>query len=823
MMDWMRALDVAAVARRSAATRCAVAAVMVGVMMAGSPPLSAAQGEGAVSGTVVDPLGMRLPATVSLLQDEEAVSEQDTDANGAFRFDGLAAGRYRVEGRALGFAVAVSPTVFVGATSEVRVDLSLQIGPIEQHVVVTAAAVDLPQSQSGSPVTVIDRDLLEQFGKADVLEVLRLVPGASVVQTGARGSTTSIFLRGGGGDFNKVLIDGVPANDIGGAFDFGAFAMAGVEQLEVLRSANSVIYGPDALSGVISLTTRRGDTRRPELTYAIDGGNLATVRNELSVGGVAGRFDYFLDVSRFDTDNDLANNEYRNDSVAGRFGVRLARATDLNATVRHTKADLGLPGAVLFNGITNDSSQSNDLMFLSVNARSQVTNRLQTNVQLSSMDSGYRFVDPAPTGKPFDPFGFGAHFLGDEVTVVGANGYQATGRAILDFGGVYPLVYEANSARRMVSGQADYYVNEAFDVSAGVRLNREEGVAGTSATTERTNVGSFVEARWAVGYRLHLTGGVGFEHNDLFGYATTPRLSVAFYARPPSPTATGALSDTKLTFNVGRGIKAPGVLDEQSSLFALLPGVPGGIDPGDRIGPERSRNIDVGIEQALWGRRARVRVAYFHNEFDDLIEFVSKFALPQLGVPTEVAAGVPFGATVNASSYRAQGIETSIDLSVGDVRVAASYTYVDAIVTESFSGSALFPSINPAFPDIEIGQFSPLVGARPFRRPAHSGSLFASYLRGPAQVTLTGYFVGKSDDSTFLSDAFFGPSLLLPNRDLIAGYQKADLSGSYRVHRRLRWYASIENLLDQGYTAAAGFPALPLTFRSGLSVTLGGD
>ena len=776
-----------------------------------------------MSGTVVDPLGARMPATVLLLQDGAAVSEQETDASGAFRFEGLAAGRYRVEGRAPGFTVAVTAAVFVGATADVRVDLALQIGPLEQHVVVTAAATDLPQSQSGAPVTVIDREVLEQLGKADVLEALRLVPGATVVQNGARGSTTSVFLRGGGGDFNKVLIDGVPANDIGGAFNFDAFATAGVEQLEVLRSANSVIYGADALSGVISLTTRRGETRRPALTYAIDGGTLGTVRNELSVGGIAGRFDYFVDVSRFDTDNDLANNAYRNDSVAGRFGVLLGSATDLNATVRHTRTDLGLPGAVLFNGITDDSSQSNNLTFVSVNARSQVTNRLQTNVQFSSMDRGYRFVNPAPSGEPFDPFGFGANYLGDEVTVVGANGYQATGRAILDFGGVYPSVYEADSTRRMVSGQADYYVNEAFDVSAGVRLDREEGVAGTFATTERTNVGSFVEARGTVGNRLHLTGGVGFEQNDLFGYATTPRLSVAFYARPPSPTATGALGDTKLTFNVGRGIKAPGVFDEQSSLFALLTGVPGGIDPGDPIGPERSRNVDVGIEQVLWGSRARVRVAYFHNEFDDLIEFVSKFALPELGVPTEVAAAVPFGATVNASSYRARGVETSVDVSAGDVRVAASYTYLDAVVTESFSGDALFPSVNPAFPGIQLGQFSPLVGARPFRRPTHSGSLLASYVRGPAQVTLTGYFVGKSDDSTFLSDAFFGPSLLLPNQDLTAGYQKVDLSGSYRVHRRLRWYASIENLLDQDYTAAAGFPALPLTFRSGLSVTLGGD
>ena len=264
-------------------------------------------------------------------------------------------------------------------------------------------------------------------------------------------------------------------------------------------------------------------------------------------------------------------------------------------------------------------------------------------------------------------------------------------------------------------------------------------------------------------------------------------------------------------------------------MFTLLTGLPDGGDlirdfGVEGIGPERSRSVDVGIEQALWNGRARLRAAFFHNEFSDLIEFVSNTVLPQLGVPTEVAAATGFGATVNAASYRARGIETSADVAVGaSVRLAGSYTYLDATVTESFSGGALAPAVNPAFPGIEIGWFSPLVGARPFRRPTHSGNLLASYVRGPAQVTLAGYFVGKTDDSTLLTDAFFGPSLLLPNHDLTDGYQKVDLSGSYRLYPRLRWYASIENLFDQEYDAAAGFPALPLTVRTGLTVTLGGD
>jgi len=115
------------------------------------------------------------------------------------------------------------------------------------------------------------------------------------------------------------------------------------------------------------------------------------------------------------------------------------------------------------------------------------------------------------------------------------------------------------------------------------------------------------------------------------------------------------------------------------------------------------------------------------------------------------------------------------------------------------------------------------VGARPFRRPTNSGTLVATYADGPLQVTLAGFFAGKADDSTFLSDASFGNSMLLPNHDLDASFQKVDLSGSYRVHPRLRAFVSIENLANQRYEAAFGFPALPRTVRIGLTATLGGD
>ena len=111
----------------------------------------------------------------------------------------------------------------------------------------------MPQAQIGAPVTVIDSVTLETLGKPDVLEPLRTVPGAQVVQTGGRGGITSLFVRGGSSNFNKVLVDGVPANDIGGGFDFGDLGTTGVERVEVLRGSNSVLYGSDAMTGVVNI------------------------------------------------------------------------------------------------------------------------------------------------------------------------------------------------------------------------------------------------------------------------------------------------------------------------------------------------------------------------------------------------------------------------------------------------------------------------------------------------------------------------------------------------------------------------------------------
>jgi outer membrane cobalamin receptor len=189
-------------------------------------------------------------------------------------------------------------------------------------------------------------------------------------------------------------------------------------------------------------------------------------------------------------------------------------------------------------------------------------------------------------------------------------------------------------------------------VSGGARYEREQGYddpeADPSAT--RDNGGVFVEGRAGLGQRVYVNAGLGYEHNAAFKSAVTPRVSVAVYLREATKAAMGA---TKLTFNAGKGIKAPALYQEQSSLFVLLESAPASARANvDPIGPERSTSMDVGIEQEFAGSQARVRLSYFHNEFDDLIEFVSRAILPRVGVSAEAAAASGFGAYVNSQSFK---------------------------------------------------------------------------------------------------------------------------------------------------------------------------
>ncbi len=698
-------------------------------------PSACAQEAGTVIGTVVDPLGASVSgASVALVRDDHIAAQTTSDAHGGFSFTAVAPGRYHVQANASGFQMRATGAFFVTNATRISVEVPLPIGPLETAVTVTAAATELLPSQIGAAVTVLDASTLDAIGKPDVLEALRLVPGTSLVQTGGRGGTTSLFLRGGNSNFTKLVVDGIPANDIGGGLDVASYSMAGVDRVEVLREANSVIAGPDALAGLVSVTSRRGRTRVPETSVSIDVGSLSTDHETASIEGIVQRFDYFSEFSHLGTDNDLPNNRDRLKTYAGRFGLAIGHSTDVSGTVRWIDKYYESPNGLSLFGTPDDFYSTARTSLIGVGAQTQINEKWQASARVGLSDQRSRSVNPTLSGRNISGVGFG-----NTMTITGANGYSVTGRGVLDFG---TFDSQTRSARQGLYGHTSYQLTKSLTLSGGGDYEREQAFTDPNSdpTTTRHNSTIWGEGRGSLADRVSITAGIGYARIEGYARRFSPRLSVAAYLRKPAGSQ--FWSDTRLTLNAGEGVKATSVTTVSRSLYSLLQqtaagqalAASAGIGP---IGPERGRNFDVGMEQGLWRGRARVRASYFDNEFFDLVEFVSRNLLPQFGIPTDVAAAAGSGAYVNSQSFTAKGAEFSADAAFGRLRVAGSYTRLEATVTRSLS-SSVTPQFNPLFPGVQIGGFTALVGQRPFRRPPNTGSLLISYSQRRVDVALTG-------------------------------------------------------------------------------------
>jgi vitamin B12 transporter len=781
---------------------------------------------GSLRGTVKDPLGAVVAgATVELLNGTAVVKTMTTDGTGNYIFDVPLSARYRVRAAAPTFQSATSESVYVTKSVKAELDITLATQTLTQQVSVTASATPIPIAQIGASVTVLTADDYRQY--TEVQDPLRQIPGLQVTQTGQLGGTTGLSIRGGNNKANKVLIDDVPVNDIGGAVEFANFATVGIQQIEVLREPNSALYGSDALAGVVSMTTARGTTKLPMFTYAGDGGNFSTYHQEVTGSGVARQFDYYGAFGRLDSRNNLPNDSFHNATYTGNFGWEPNPTNDLRFTVRHLSVSGGQPNGILMFGIPDDAAQKAQNTYYSGAWNNQATAKWHNEIRYGGLRLNSQFDAFAPTGI-FDGF----NYLGVPITINGGNGYSVTGQAILQFGGEYPNQFAAITNRDFVYTQTDYRINPHVVALGGFKYEAERGstqFTGSPATAvSRGNYSYTLQISGNIRNRFYYNVGSGIENNGLFGLAGTPRASVAYYLARPS--ASGWLSGTKLHASFGKGIKEPTVSQQTSSIFDILSALPNGSQLISQfhvaqIGPENSRTYDGGVDQELWNGRARLGLTYFHNEFTNGIEDVPPSGLLALGVPVANLPALEFGAYINSEAFRSQGVEFEAEYRINNYLFArGGYTYTDAVVQRSFSSDqGVGESFNPAFPDIPIGAFSPLVGARPFRVAPHSGYFGLNYSRSKFYSSLTGTLVGRRDDSDFLFDKDFGPTLLLPSRNLDGAYQRLDLSGGYQFTSRLTAYANIQNLLSEHFVQAFGFPALPLTFRSGIKINFGGE
>ena len=751
-----------------------------------------ASGGGRVTGIIFDPSGAKIGAARVTLRDLAGVSvyQARSDNDGQFSIAGVADGRYRVTVEASGFIQAKDNTVDVRNDAAVAVTVRLEIAALSDQMVVTATRTETPTSELGGSVSVLTSEGLLLENQSLIPEGLRVIPGISVAQTGGRGGLTSIFVRGGESDYNKVLIDGVAVNAAGGLFDFASLTTENVEHVEVVRGPQSALFGSDAMTGVIQLITKRGTTEQPELEFSGEGGSFDFHRETARLSGLANWFDYSASYGYQAAGGRFHNSDYLNRSASANLGFRLHRNAELRVTARSNNGSLGVPGPTA--GLFADPDQRQKHRDVSLGAALSlktasrwrhtarfVYSEFEThNFDPVSQDLTQPDTPPVPFGNTDFAFTFSDHQKRE--------GFQ------------YQTIATLTSSNLLTGGVDFEHQSAVFD----------DGFSRVSPT--RNNLGVYVQDQAAFRARLFVTAGVRVERNtskvpeDLraalialgstaptgevgFGFSANPKIAASFIARAHGES--NSVGMTRLKASFGTGIKEPR-LDEAFSPSIFFLGNP-------KADPERATSFEVGVTQEFFNRRGNVDLTYFDGRFRDQIAFVfDPLTFGPITLPNGTVTNF-----VNVERASARGFElTLVARPVLPLRLAGSYTFLRSNTERAFNG------------------LSPEVGQPLLRRPRHSGSIEASWVGQKYDIAVDGSFVGRRRDLDAVSGVrFIGGGPIFND-----GYAKLNAAGSYRVGRFLTFFARAENLLNQDYQEILGFPAYRFNFSAGLRVRVGG-
>ncbi len=764
---------------------------------------------GSLRGMVTDSRGnaVRNARVVLLYANKIAIRETTTDEHGAFFFQRLKAGNYAlsVDVDALTQSGGPQP-VQILAGLEFQIVIPMTVAAIEDAVIVTATRTDSRLVETGANAFVAQGADLLRAQRINLFDALRSASGVIAMQTGRRGGVTSLFVRGGESDYTKVLIDGVPANDAGGQFDFSDLTTDNAARVELVRGAQSALYGSDAMSGVLQLFTHRGATPTPELVVAAEGGSFAFNRQFARFSGLLGDFDYSASFTHLATNGRDRNDDYQNRIATANLGYRFTARTQLRATVRNDNAGLGVPGATARFFPDPDERAERRRIATALRIEDQTTKYWRQTLSFVFSGSAYHSFDPAAQdltqpGTPLD-----------------------SGVAFNDFSSLF----NNNQRRRGFRYQSDLVLPNAHFLSAGIDYEQERavfdsGFAGRNRVpAQRRNLGAFLQDQFSYGPRLFVTAGLRIENNRSelppsfagalralnsapydgavgFGTIVAPKLAFTYILRPSGIQS--RRGQTRLKFNYGEGIKAATLIETFSPSPFFL-GNPA-------LAPERSRNTDVTLEQFFLKDRIRIEGTWFENRFRDQIAFVGNPAT--FGGPIQLADG-RLTHYVNNDRARARGIEFSANWHPKRfLQFGGAYTWLDTRL-EAAADVIDFNTLK-LVPNREVGL--PLL-----RRPRHSGSINFAWIGEKLDLNLDGIFLGKRRDIDPVSFARFdAQGAPIQNR----GFARLDLAGSWRFNSRLTLFARVENLLNQNYQEVLGYPAYRLNFSTGLRFRIGGS
>jgi vitamin B12 transporter len=503
--------------------------------------------------------------------------------------------------------------------------------PDDNSIVVTATRTEQPLSRIGQSISVLDASDIKTRQSDTLVDLVRDLPGVSFARNGGIGGVTSVFVRGANSDQTVVLVDGVKLNDpssTGGGFFFDDLMTGNIDRIELLRGSQSVLWGSQAIGGVLNIITRQ-PTDHTAIDLRGEYGFRNTANVDGNISGKQGPISASIGGSYYRTDGISAFDEnvggqekdgYSNYSANAKVGITLADNISLDLRGWFTQGRSGQDGfpAPFFTfGDTDNYALNREYVgYAGLNA-TLLEGRFHNRIAYAYTNVRRRLYSAPDTDPSSDYRGKNGRIEYQGIFDI-ADGWQAT------FGA------ERETQR--------FSKVQTFD-PVGHR-----GSAHTSSA-----YGQLVGTPMP---RLTLTGGVRYDHHSEFG-------GHAVFAASGVYSPNGGATTFRASYS--EGFKAP-------SLYQLASeyGNPG-------LHPETSHGWDAGVTQKLVGGSFEVGATYFRRSTNNLIDFADCPGSP-------LCADGRFGYYLNVDKGFAQGAEATLTMRPNDrLTVTTSYTYVQSV------------------------------------------------------------------------------------------------------------------------------------------------
>jgi vitamin B12 transporter len=554
-----------------------------------------------------------------------------------------------------------------------------------EEVVTTATKTPVPVSHLTSAVEVITGEEMQRQKFKTVIDALRLSQGTAVFSNGGPGTAATVRIRGANDDQTLVLIDGAIVNSgTLGSYDFANLTTDNIERIEILRGAQSMLWGSDAMGGVINITTKRG-TGKPTGNAFLEYGSFNSIREGGQVTGKKGPVDVSMALSRWDfsgfstVDYRLGATErdsFRNWTASSRLGVDLPREGRLEFDFRWMNGSTGL------DNISNPpqdvfaSKQKSRQFVFSGNYEQPITKWWNQKLTLSRAQEGSLFL-PGTLQRNV-----------------------ATGAVSVPFGSPN----ETRVLSNRIEWQHNLQVAEPLLLTMGYQFREQQGENDTGLTNKiiASNAG-FAQAQVNLWDRVFGTAGVRQDSYNVFGDTTTYRATGGYLHKE---------TDTKLRTSYSTGFRTPTI----NQLFFPNFGNP-------NLGPVKSQSFDAGVDQELFGKRLKLSGGFFWNRYRNLI--VTTFD------PVACASFSTFGfCPINIGSASTKGWEAGFTYTqTTNYRFLKAFDiqgqYTNTLARDLSNGSRL-----PRWP---VDQWSTVLGYQPL---------------DALRIVLTGRFVGSRFNTT---------------------------------------------------------------------------